>query len=83
MTKPDHDVLELVDPQSCGNIPSTVIGAVEIFKVNILVNRLCSKYWGPDLEAVKLRLDANNNFARGNLQNAVDLYNDAIHLGKI
>ena len=82
MSKPEHDLLELVDPQGCDNIPSTVLGAVQILKVNVLVNMLCEKYWRPDLDAVKLRLDANNNFARGNLQEAVDIYSDAVKLGK-
>jgi len=51
-----------------------------MLKVNVLVNTLCQKYWGPDLEAVKLRLDANNSFARGNLQDAVDIYTNAVKL---
>ena len=83
MSKPEHDLLELVDPQGCDNIPSTVIGAVQALKINVLVNTLCTKYWGPDLEAVKLRIDANNNFARGKLQEAVDIYSNAVRLGKI
>ena len=70
MTKTEHNMLELVDPQGCDKIPTTVIGAVQMLKVNVLVNTLCNKYWGPDLEAVKLRLEANNNFARGNCQEA-------------
>ena len=83
MTKPDHDILEVVDPQGGDNIPLTVTGAIAMLKGNVLVNRLCSKYWGQALEAVKLRLDANTNFEQGNLQNAVDMYSKAIHLGKM
>ena len=83
MTKTEHNMLELVDPQGCDKIPTTVIGAVQMLKVNVLVNTLCNKYWGPDLEAVKLRLEANNNFARGNCQEAADIYTDALKLGKV
>ena len=82
MSKPEHDLLEIVDPQGSDIIPSTVTSAVQMLKVNVLVNTLCQKYWGPDLEAVKLRLDANNSFARGNLQDAVDIYTNAVKLGK-
>ena len=82
MSKPEHDLLEIVDPQGSDIIPSTVTSAVQMLKVNVLVNTLCQKYWGPDLEAVKLRLDANNSFARGNLQDAVDIYTKAVKLGK-
>ena len=82
MSKPEHDLLEIVDPQGSDIIPSTVTSAVQMLKVNVLVNTLCGKYWGPDLEAVKLRLDANNSFARGNLQDAVDIYTKAVNLGK-
>jgi len=80
MSKPEHDLLEIVDPQGCDIIPSTVISAVQMLKVNVLVNTLCGKFWGPDLEAVKLRLDANNSFARGNLKDAVDIYTKAVKL---
>jgi len=80
MSKPEHDLLEIVDPQGSDIIPSTVTSAVQMLKVNVLVNTLCQKYWGPDLEAVKLRLDANNSFARGNLQDAVDIYTKAVKL---
>jgi len=80
MSKPEHDLLEIVDPQGSDIIPSTVTSAVQMLKVNVLVNTLCGKYWGPDLEAVKLRLDANNSFARGNLQDAVDIYTKAVNL---
>ena len=83
MTKTEHNMLELVDPQGCDKIPTTVIGAVQMLKVNVLVNTLCNKYWGPDLEAVKLRLEANNNFARGNCQEAADIYTNALKLGKV
>ena len=76
-------MLELVDPQGCDKIPTTVIGAVQMLKVNVLVNTLCNKYWGPDLEAVKLRLEANNNFARGNCQEAADIYTNALKLGNV
>ena len=82
MSKPEHDLLEIVDPQGCDIIPSTVISAVQMLKVNVLVNTLCGKFWGPDLDAVKLRLEANNSFARGNLQDAVDIYTKAVSLGR-
>ena len=81
LSKTDHGALELAG-LSCDQIPPTVVAAAELLKVNVLVNRLCDKYWGPALEAVKLRLDANTNFARGNLQHAVDIYSNAIDLGK-
>ena len=78
---PEGEVMSK-EPSLAQKSLSTVTSAVQMLKVNVLVNTLCGKYWGPDLEAVKLRLDANNSFARGNLQGAVDIYTKAVNLGK-
>lgn len=81
ISKPEHDTSELADHHSFDSIPSTPAEVVDMLKVNVLVSRLCTKYWKDDVEAAKLRLEANNNFGRGMLDNAVEMYSAAIQIG--
>ena len=62
--------------------PKTPLEALEQLNVNVLVNRLCERYWTADITAVQHRQDGNRHFRSGKCKEAVAAYGEAIKLGK-
>ena len=49
--------------------------------MSILVTELVSKFWGPELEAVKLRNEGNRLYSRGQVSASLAKYSEAMELG--
>jgi len=70
--------------KKCGSkydpIEEDPIDEAEYVKVSILVTELVSKFWSPELEAVKLRNEGNRLYSRGQVSASLAKYSEAMEL---
>ena len=50
---------------------------------NIMVNKLCTLYWSKEIRAAALRVKGNEMYRRQNVEKALDLFSEAVALGKL
>lgn len=55
---------------------------INYIKSNILLAHIVEKWFPNQRKAVKLKAEANEQFAKMNFENAIHLYSQALHLGK-
>lgn len=49
---------------------------------NVMVNKLCAKYWSLDIKAAELRIKGSEMFRKQNISEALSLFTKAVELGK-